>query len=74
MGQLTCKCSIWDHNKCPEYGGALISEVQIIEVFHCSTIMACFIGFVYQLSVVSTMDCVLNGCKHKCNVMYMYTE
>ena len=34
-----CKCSIWDHNKCPEYGGVLISEVQISEVplYHHST-------------------------------------
>ena len=24
-GQLTCKCSIWDHNKCSEYGGVPIS-------------------------------------------------
>ena len=30
--QLTCKYSIWDHKKCPEYGGVLISEVQISEV------------------------------------------
>ena len=31
-GWLTCKCNIFNHNKCPEYGSVLISEVQISEV------------------------------------------
>ena len=30
---LTCKCSVWDQNKCYEYGGILISKVvQISDV------------------------------------------